>query len=399
MKKIIAIGICLCLYTYALAQSEPDSKDSTFDLKNLYIPSSPAFNLLDISPASIERPTTAKAFAVSIGNAVGQTQFIPKNYAVEIAPFWFFRHRKMSVFKNFGVEPESIHGKTKQNIFYGLRNTSISIGTVSRDSSKLNPLNVTYLAYSVKSNIINVRPKIVIETLVHANIDINEKLRDENLAAIKACLDIEDDAERQKCKESEIQKRNDTAFKEADSLLELATNIRPVFSLDAAIASSMGFYDNTFSNNNHYRTGGWLTLSFSQALDKGSRYDIAKLANAKNYFNAYALLRILSEDSTADMKTFKRYNYFDYGLRAEFEFNRFSVSFEHVQRKVAHDNSLNSMRNVGIVQYKIDDNLYFTGTFGKNFGEQNNLIAFFGISWGLGKTAVYDKFNRAGSSN
>lgn len=403
MRKIIIILLLSVGSSYVLAQDKDE--DSAIQLKDLYIPTSPAFSLLDISTSTIERPATAKVFALSIANAVGQSQGIPKSYAVEIAPFWFLRHPKMNVFKHYGINAGN---PTKQNIFYGLKNTSISLGTTSKDSSANNPLNVTYIGYSIKSNIINVRNKMVLKTLYEQNIAINENINIETDQVDSICtevlgIDPTNEAEYSKCLDSVTRaispEARIAAFNNADSLIEVALNIRPVFSLDAAIASSTGFYDNTFSNNHHYRTGGWLTLSFSKALDKGSRYDLAMLAKAKNYFNAYALLRTLSEDSTADMKIFKRYNYFDYGLRAEFEFNRFAISFEHIERKVSHDNSLNSARNVGIVQYKIDDNLYFTGTFGKNFGERNNLIAFFGIGWGLGKTAVYDKFNRVGSSN
>lgn len=398
MRKIVIILLLSLSGSYALAQDKDE--DSAISLKDLYIPTSPAFSLLDISTTTIERPATAKAFALSIANAVGQSQGIPKSYAVEVAPFWFLRHPKMNVFKHYGINAAQ---PTKQNIFYGLKNTSISLGTTSQDSSANNPLSVTYIGYSIKSNIINIRSKMVIKTLYAQNIAINENINIETDEVDSICtevlgIDPTNEQEYSKCLDSithalSPEARN-AAFLKADSLIEVALKIRPVVSLDAAVASSTAFYANTFSNNNHYRTGGWLTFSFSQALDKGSRYDIAKLAKAKNYFNAYALVRILSEDSTADKQTFTRYNYFDYGIRAEFEFNRFAVSFEHVQRKVAHDNSLNSVRNVGIVQYKIDDNLYFTGTFGKNFGEQNNLIAFFGISWGLGKTAVYDRFSR-----
>lgn len=398
MRKIIIILLLTISSSYVLAQDKDE--DSAISLKELYIPTSPAFSLLDISTSTIERPATAKAFALSIANAVGQSQGIPKSYAVEIAPFWFFKNPKMNVFKHYGINA----GKApKQNIFHGLKNTSISLGTTSKDSSANNPLNVTYIGYSIKSNIINVRNKMVLKTLYEQNIAINENINIETDEVDSICtealgIDPTNEAEYSKCLDSITHTLSPeariAAFNKADSLIEVALNIRPVFSLDAAIASSTAFYDNTFSNNHGYRTGGWLTFSLSHALDKGSRHDIEKLAKAKNYFNAYALVRTLSEDSISDMKTFKRYNYFDYGIRAEFEFNRFAVSFEHVQRKVSHDNSLNSARNVGIVQYKIDDNLYFTGTFGKNFGEQNNLIAFFGISWGLGKTAVYDRFSR-----
>ena len=84
---------------------------------------------------------------------------------------------------------------------------------------------------------------------------------------------------------------------------------------------------------------------------------------------------------------------FDFGGRLEFEFGAIAVSFESVYRRVSSHPELNTSRNVGIVQYKLSGNLFLTGTFGKNFGDTDNLVSFLGLNWGFGKTALYNKLS------
>ena len=99
MKKIILNIFLATLSIHSFCQTNND----TVALKDLIVPSSPAFSLLDITPKVIERPATVKAFAISIVNAANQTNGIPKNLAIEFAPFWSFKHPQMSIFKYNGL--------------------------------------------------------------------------------------------------------------------------------------------------------------------------------------------------------------------------------------------------------------------------------------------------------
>jgi hypothetical protein len=56
-------------------------------INELSIPSSPAFVLLDQSPASIEKPTNPKALAISLIN------IWEGNGAVEFTPYWLYNHK------------------------------------------------------------------------------------------------------------------------------------------------------------------------------------------------------------------------------------------------------------------------------------------------------------------
>jgi hypothetical protein len=63
------------------------SEKKELSLDDVRAPTSPAFILLGVAPASVERPQTARAAAVSLLSALGQNDFIPDNFAIEFAPY------------------------------------------------------------------------------------------------------------------------------------------------------------------------------------------------------------------------------------------------------------------------------------------------------------------------
>ena len=98
MKKysytiLLAILLIVFANNSLIAQSEVDT---TVSLDILTIPNSPAFNLLEISPAAVDKPTTPNDFAISVANASNNFSLLPKNYAVEFLPISFFPKSKNS---------------------------------------------------------------------------------------------------------------------------------------------------------------------------------------------------------------------------------------------------------------------------------------------------------------
>src|SRR5690349_2722614 len=75
----------------------------SIDLKDLNIPNSPAFTLLDYSPVVIDRPGTIRAVNASFVSVLGQSDGLPKNFAIEIAPFWLFKN-KLNVYDYLGID-------------------------------------------------------------------------------------------------------------------------------------------------------------------------------------------------------------------------------------------------------------------------------------------------------
>lgn len=391
MKKIM-LGL---LFLPALSAHSQDTDSIPF--LDLTPPVSPAFNLLDVSPVTVERPATVRAFAVGIANAIGNgSNGFPKNFAVQVAPYWLFSHPNMNIYKYNGLVMDKNAGSAnrlqfRQNIFYGLRNLSFSAASVNKDSAQSNTTaSLNFMAFSVKANVINVRRRRVLEAMSTAISDINSSLTSNLASVVPGCLGQFDPAsqEYRDCLANAVLGVDSVTINDRRARYDSLLSVRPLFSVDVAFATSIAFANNNFNDNHLYRTGGWITACFSKPLDKNSETSLSELYQAKNYLNLYGLFRVLSEDNTTDFKTFTTQTNIDFGGRLEFEFSNVSISFESVYRAVVNDKSTSTARNVGIIQYKLSDNLFLTGTFGKNFGDQNNLVSFLGLSWGFGKTAL-----------
>ena len=90
------------------AQTAEAPAAPTVTLADLRTPTSPAFTLLGIAPTDIERPTTPRAFAVSLLSALrdGDGSLLPRDFALEVAPYWLVQRPKLS-FKEYS-DPTSL---------------------------------------------------------------------------------------------------------------------------------------------------------------------------------------------------------------------------------------------------------------------------------------------------
>lgn len=398
IPKLILAAAAALLTGRLLAQ------DEKIELKDLKVPVAPAFSLLDFSPKTIESPGTIKAFTTNLVTNAALTAGLPKNFAFEFAPYWFFKHPKMSIYTYYGLGKvaqktdetgtESFAFVAKKNIFYGLRSTGLSFGSVLKDSSLALPVNVNYIGYALRSNLINIRSRRLDEALASSIENVNAALQNVQAAAIAKCAALEG-IERLDCIGKFVAQSKDSLLKSARTRFESIANARPRFSMDVALGSSMGFGNNNFSNGKTYRTGGWVTLAYYQPLVSAAsvKEDIQNLLDCKNYFNAFFLFRGLRENATTDFKNFTGQSLADYGGRVEAEFDRFSLSVESIKRINQRDKSLNTGRTVGIIQYRINNNLFLLGTFGKDFGKINNIVSLFGLNWGFGENALNKRFD------
>ena len=73
-------------------------------------------------------------------------------------------------------------------------------------------------------------------------------------------------------------------------------------------------------------------------------------------------------------------DFYDIGGKVELEFKRMSISYEFIKRIADGENT---HRSNGVLKYKISNEFYLTGAFGKNFGNNENLISLLGINWGF----------------
>jgi hypothetical protein len=75
------------------------------------------------------------------------------------------------------------------------------------------------------------------------------------------------------------------------------------------------------------------------------------------------------------------------GGKIALEFDRINIGVESLYRfNQGVANSEN--RTLGIINYKVADNLFIQGAFGNFFNVADKLIALFGINWGFGSETV-----------
>lgn len=113
-----------------IAQSEIDT---TVTLDILTVPNSPAFNLLEISPGAVDKPTTPNDFAISLANASNNFSLLPKNYAIEFLPISFFPKSKSSYAK-FTNDPKYVF-KRGERLWNTVSQTFLLSGGFSIDDS------------------------------------------------------------------------------------------------------------------------------------------------------------------------------------------------------------------------------------------------------------------------
>lgn len=88
-------------------------------------PASPAFSILGVSPTDIERPNTPRDFAITVASTLesGADLLVPRNVAVEVAPYWFVGHKR-STYDDY------LKSGLGTNV---LRNLSVSVASQSRE--------------------------------------------------------------------------------------------------------------------------------------------------------------------------------------------------------------------------------------------------------------------------
>ena len=342
----------------------------TLTLKDLEIPNSPAFILLDQTPTTIERPNSSKAFVLSVLNSFQDNNGMPKNYAADFTPFWYIKHPKMTSLKYAGYNVD----KHRQRIFGNLMKASVSFAFVTIPDT-LTKESINNLSLGLRFNIVTYRTQKDIEDLKKANLNLIESLKsrddrlqeyiaDPTLSATNPTLyhiKLREFFEQDK----EVQRSEENAIK------DILTR-KPIFAIDGAVGYNNFFIDNNYSDCHFGRFGAWLTVNYASHLDKDD--------NGKNYLNFYAIGRYLSDGTTLINFKYIKQKYYDFGGKIELEFKKISIAYEYIYRL---DKISNTFRSNGLLKYKISDQLFLTGAFGKNFGNSNNLISLLGLNFGL----------------
>lgn len=404
--------ISICIIGILVTQQVYAQTDTTIQLDQLQVPASPALTLLGVSANAIERPKNPTDFAFTLANATNGFTGLPKNFALEVAPFWLFAKRKPSLQSFLCNKPKlnipqtlvvSVGTNTARSAFdsseytqlaYGI-NFSVFRGTVGKE----------YKNWSDSLSLLLKKENQTLETwydLYENNDPVYKKLKAtlDSLteAGNAAYASIEDSLNKrieQLHKQAEKEYQYDL-IKRSDDLVRIkrlasTTDFRRYgFKMDIAAGLVMDYPFNNFQQAYLSKAGLWFTMGVE---DKPNELNFLALFRFTGQFD-YAI-----KNAAGARVSDLHHGSFDIGFRVYKDFNdKFTLSYELIRRLVVYDKAdfINknvippdhSSRSAFSMNYKIGKNQNLSFAFGKDFLQpflqQNNLITSLSFLSGLG---------------
>lgn len=353
----IRIAAALALALLAAPAAAHGQQDS-IQLSAFRTPPSPAFTLLGVSPTSVARPTTPRAFALSLLSAGEGAGVLPENYAAEFAPYWMARRPSLTFDEYF--DP---------NVWQSIQQTfSLSVATAEEtttaDSATGVGLGFRFAPLSGS------RPARV-DSLV-AELRTAQRRAAQFIALRNAARRRGDD--------STVAVMEDSIAGVGSTRVSLATEIakqeRVGLTLEVAGGITGSYPERDFSEGRMGKAGLWSTL--------GYRLEAPRI-------DGIVLGRWLRDEAQTDGQ-----DLWDVGGRAVLTLDRFAASAEFVRRSAGDASATgdaaydDSNRVVGLVEYRASDDLYVTFSFGQDHSpagsDDNPLVATLGGSFHWGST-------------
>lgn len=144
--------------------------------QDLTAPAIPAFTILDLSPTTVNRPTSPKSFAMSLANGLNGTG-LASNLAIEATPYWFWDQPDVSFQKFYGLQEadkRSFLSKVGDQILWS---TAISIAT-SDASPNVDSVNSRNLSFGLRFNLL---PGKASSKFLNKYYDVNQQARLESV--------------------------------------------------------------------------------------------------------------------------------------------------------------------------------------------------------------------------
>lgn len=398
MKTRIFFLLVLGCTSRLFAQTE-QIDTSTVNLDVLKAPSSPAFNLLGLSPSEIDRPTDVNAFAFSLQNSTKNFTSLPNSYAVELAPVYLFQKKLITL--------DQFKATDFKHVFWQSFTLSIGYTHVGPEGKEdVDSLRKSKVGFGFKFSIIRPKfsertesvyddlvgqQKIMLKNYFSAEEEnplkkevvlIRDSLR--NLINIYPRGDKRIGLERARLigrlgelsakinEEGNVKLAGTEAFQAAKKIAGDFKIERVGPFLDFAAGLTLDFPDDRFNNSLVSKGGAWLTGGFESGNQGITVMGIARYL--------YQPDKIFADDN--DVIQTKDVSTFDAGGKLLFNgFNgRLALSTEVIYRSILTTSTVDpSWRLVFNTEYDIGKNKKLTFAFGRNFdgaiSKGGNLIA------------------------
>jgi len=358
------------------SDGEQDTTKTSFDL--LMPPSSPAFILLGIEPSAVERPGTPSDLALTVTNHTDNFSTIPKNFAMDFAPYWTFFGNHIS-FRDF--EADNVSSNFLQTLF-------LSFAT-STDEDENQDTSTTSVAVGLKFSVLrgdfdtkfkkqlnevktdldqwtmNFGRKFDDKKTADSALDDLEKKRE---AAVFGSLERREIMDKIDEREEVLKKELLAEMSEEKKALEKKIGQvrfrRTGWKMDIAAGASMDFVGNDFDNGDFKRWGLWFTFGREYAG-----------------LSALGVFRYLGNENDSDLSTL------DVGGRLILDNSKkFSLSTEFVYRSFPNTDNDDEYRFAFEFDYSIGRSKTLAFTFGRDFeGRQSgNLLSMINFVMGFG---------------
>jgi hypothetical protein len=344
----------LCAFTIVAA---PLRAQPPLMLDNLKTPTSPAFVILGVEPTSVERPTTPRAFALSLLSSATEpgAGLIPEDYAAELAPYWMAPQRHLTWDEYFNPTP-----------FQSIRQTfSVSLATHTFSATD----TTTGIGIGVRLTPFAGRASSMADSLAGA-LGTSQRARLPLLRARRRATDP-DEIERL---ESELIANAAASQRIAQQLQ--ANDERVGLRIQLAAATAAFYPGNDVRAGKIGSAGLWGTF--------GYRLEAPGV-------DLLALGRYLRAVEGAEQ------NVWDVGGRAVLLANQFSASLEWVARSASDAGGAgpggqpaldSGNRVVGMLEYRATNDLFVSFSFGQDYPREGDdrqpLVAIFGGQFNFG---------------
>lgn len=378
MRKIFTLLMLMSSASIAFAQ-DSNKTTTSGNIVGLSVPASPAFSITDIVPTLVRDPSTPKAFALGVAQASADAGTIfPNNYSAEFAPVWWLDPKGISVYSYLGI-PKPVNGQVvKENVFSGLKFTSLSIAFVSKDlipdTAKATQNIFSIGAHTTLIKIYGNEHARKLDTAIRKWHDDAQKELNANALLIDEMSRLDPGDPNYAAKVKQLQQK----YKQIDTPNDLkrVNDLiiqKPIFNWDLSGAIAVYGLDNQSVQTS--RAGVWTSVS--------TNIPLGKIDNG-NYLNINAIGRYLYDRyQLNDNQIIAKANNIDAGGNLGFAFNHLSIGVESLYR-FTNGVANTQNRTVGIINVRLTDRIYVNGTFGKDFAGPNRLISIFGINWGFG---------------
>ena len=357
---------------------------------DLRTPLAPAFALLDVAPTAIDRPQNSRALTLNLFSAFREGEGLPRNYALDVTPFWLRSHPALTF-------DDYYHPTRLQTI---ARSLSISVATTSAEAADPALPGVTSLGLGVRTLLVQgrahpalqaARDDLMAVSVTQAELDdeiVKLEFQYETAVAAGRIDEARDLKETVDAVQRKTQTRRDELAAEARAIalrIQGLDKDRVGLMVSVAAAHVIDFPGERFEDAEAARWGLWVTPAY-RMLACG----LEASSDCEATLDVIGVARLLADRrGTADDSTW------DIGGRVLWQATKeFALSAELLRRGgLDSADGESTMRSVGVLEYRLRDDLVLFASFGKNFDgdpSRRTLVSLLGVNVGFGRKPTID---------